>query len=345
MIENKTSLQSVLNDPRWLPHAIDAQSGQIRFAWIDRAGLSREPFLDDRIAPSVKRTADFAIRDVITTKISTQSQLSFIFHSAFCCSTLMARAFDLNDRVLSLREPNILMDISNQYRMAKTQQDLNLANQLLSVVLKLLSRPHGGERHVLIKPTNAANNLAEMIAPSGAPCLFLYGDLNGFLASVLKKGEACKAFMRKQYLIFSMEKAGVGQIPPRDAMALTDLQIASMVWRHQIEGFSRLLKSLKTDNVRSLDFRLFLSDRIETMNAVSRHFNFALPAADLESIAASDVFTSDSKSTGRRYDSTTRKREEDAQMADNAELLALISKWAHGVSLGGDVTLPLPKPL
>lgn len=135
----------------------------------------------------------------------------------------MARALDIPGQSLALKEPDILMGLAHAYRMAKIDPARRKVDQSRDLVLRLLARPHQGNEQILVKLTNTANNLAPMMAASDARIILLYGDLKGFLVSVLKKGEACKAFVRKQYSIFALDPEGVSGIPERQALGLTDL--------------------------------------------------------------------------------------------------------------------------
>jgi hypothetical protein len=256
----------------------------------------------------------------------------------------MARALDVPGRVHVLREPDIIMGLSNAYRMAADGSELKTADRLRDVVLNLLARPHLKNERVLIKPTNAANNLVPVMSAIGVPCILLYGNLRGFLASVLKKGEQCKTMIRQIYRVFAMDKTGVAVISQRDALALTDLQIAALAWRHQIEMFNSLLLSPGAECLRPLDFRVLLDRPAETLRAVNDYLHLGVDAETWDAIATGPVFRTDSKD-GHDYDAMQRLTEEEALMDQHKEVLDLIEQWALKLSLGGDVPARLPNPL
>lgn len=335
-------------DPAWLPHKMDIAKGAMRFARIDRQGLAREAFLDNRMSGSVAGWADARIDDIAheaDALPAPASQPVFIFHTAFCCSTLMARALDAQGKALALKEPDILMDLANAYRMAKGPDARRTVDNAQRLVMRLLARPHEGSERVLIKPTNTANNLAPVVTKLGARAVFLFGDLKGFLISVLKKGEACKAFVRKQYTIFALDDAGVGGIPERQALGLTDLQIAALVWRHQMELFTRILNAPGADHVRSLDFRVLLDRPVDALTAASEHLQLGVDAQTLKEVANGPVFQKNSKFGDQDYDAGARARDEAALMERYGEELAMIENWAMRLKLANDISPSLPKPL
>ena len=347
-MQNAANPKTLAADPAWLPHKMDIAKGAIRFARIDRQGISREAFLDNRMSSSVAAWADVRIADIAHEAGALPASIlqpAFIFHTAFCCSTLMARALDTKGEALALKEPDILMDLANAYRMAKGPDARRTVDSARRLVMRLLARPHENAERVVIKPTNTANNLAPIVAESGARAVFLFGDLKGFLVSVLKKGEACKAFVRKQYAIFALDEAGVGGIPERQALGLTDLQIAALVWRHQMELFTRILNTPGTAHVRSLDFRVLLDRPADALIAASEHLQLGIDAQTLKEAAKGPVFQKNSKFGDQDYDAGARARDEAALMERHGEELAMIEKWAMRLKLANDISSDLPKPL
>ena len=155
---NKMSVspEVLIANPAWFPHALDMERRSIEFAQIDRAGLSREAFLDARMAGSVKATAAATIDALAALTDGPSHQLAFIFHTAFCCSTLMARALDMPGSSLALKEPDILMGLANAYRMAKTNAERLQVDKTLDLIVRLLARPHQENEQILVKLTNTA---------------------------------------------------------------------------------------------------------------------------------------------------------------------------------------------
>ncbi|MEZ5893853.1 MAG: hypothetical protein R3C58_12020 [Parvularculaceae bacterium] len=330
-------VSELTRDPAWFPHGYDWRRGLVAFARITRERLSAEPFLDQRMERSVTGMTTAPFAELAATPSPSPA---FIFHTAFCCSTLMAKALDVDGAVLALKEPNILMDASNALRMANGADD---ARRAVASVVNLLARRHAPPEQILIKPTNIANNLAPVIAASGAPSILLYGDLRAFLVSVLKKGEACKAFIRKQYTIFAMDGEGVAAIPERQALGFTDLQIAALVWRHQMELFACIL-SAGGANVRSIYFRDLLKDPRAVLTAASAHLKLGLGADAIEKNVAT-VFSKNSKFEDQEYTPEERSRDERSLEEVHREELDLIEGWARQLKLQTDISDRLPRAL
>jgi hypothetical protein len=337
-------LPELLKDPAWFPAAIDTKAGTLGFARIDRDSLSKEAFLDQRMAGSVTAQETARLAEVIA-GFSGQQQTApaFIFHTAFCCSTLLARALDAPGTALALKEPDVLMGLANVLRVdEELRRSRDRAEALVQSIFGLLARRFAGDERILIKPTNAANNLLPDAVRCGAPVVLLYGDLRSFLVSVLKKGEACKSFVRQQYNIFALDADGLAAIPQRQAVAFTDLQAATAVWRHQMELFQRTLGASRRDQVVSLNFKTLLEKPVPVLQAVARHLDLPHSDAALESIVNGPIFTRNAKFAGQAYDAGRRDR--DAQTIEEryGETLDLIETWGGQLDLGTDLRMPLP---
>jgi hypothetical protein len=332
-------------DPKWFPHALDINRRTIQLAWIDRNAIAQEAFLDSRMSASIKGFAEVDVDAIAPHPLGDHKAPVFIFHTAFCCSTLMARALDIPGQTLALKEPNILMDLANAYRMAGDEAARRNIDPVRDLILQLLSRPHQPGEQALIKTTNTANNLAPIFRSMGAKAILLYSDLKGFLVSVLKKGEACKVFVRKQYKIFALDDEGVGAIPERQALGFTDLQIAALVWRHQMEMFSRLLSTFDNHNFSSLDFRILLERPEQTLIAANRNLGLRASETALRDAANGPVFQNNSKFSHQHYNAGARQRDEKILAERYHEELAMIEDWALKLTIVNDIPVQMPKPL
>lgn len=334
--------RTLATDPNWFPDVLDAPKGVIRFARIARDALSAEAFLDQRKNNSVTAWADCRIDD-IAPHVPKSPAPAFIYHSAFCGSTLLARALDAPGAVLSLKEPNILIDLVNARRVTPALQSGNRFEQIAGTILGLLSRPHVEGERVLIKPTNSASPLAALTNARGMPAIFLYGELRDFLISMLKKGEPQRAFIRQQFNIFALDPRGLSQIAPRQAMSFTDLQVAALVWRHQLEEFERMLQS--SPNAASLNFASLTASRDAVLRAVARHLSLPLNDQHIDGVMSGAVFQTHSKVAGEQYDAATRKGENEAIESRYENELKLIEDWIGPISLGVNMKPPLSRAL
>ncbi len=333
-----TTLDDLLNDPQWFPATLTDENNTLLFGRVTREGLSGEAFLDQRMAESVSEWQRVPVKDVLAAALNApEKPPSFIFHSAFCCSTLMARALDQSGTALSLKEPDALMGAGNSWRTPSSQSN---AAAITRAAVVLLARRFSTAESIVIKPTNAANNLLPHVVAMGAPTLLLYGDLRSFLISVIKKGEACKAFMRTLYNIFALDTGSLATIPVRQAMTFTDLQVAALVWRHQLQQFQATTASAPP-HVRTLNFKAFMDAPAPALFAVSQHLQLTHTRESLDAIAAGPVFQKNSKFDDQSYDPQQRSADAEALESQWGEELDRIEAWERDLELGPAVTLPL----
>jgi hypothetical protein len=337
-----TDLSSLIADPAWLPERLDHRRGVLRFARMSRAALAREAFLDERAAPSAEARVE-APFDAVIAATKAGAAPRFIFHTAFCCSTLLARALDAPGHALALKEPAVSLDLADAMRVDQRYRG-EYGARAARTIFALLARPHQGTEAVVVKPTNAASLLIGPAAAAGAPMILLYGSLRDFLISVLKKSEEARAFFRKQYLSFAMDGAGVAAIEPRQAMGFTDLQIAALVWRHQIEAFASACVSPAV-RAATLDYRRLLADPPKVLAAAARHLQLTTPPEILGAAARGEIFARNAKFSDQRFDATQRDAEDATVEARWKKELDLIENWASALSLGVDAKLPLARPL
>jgi hypothetical protein len=234
-----------------------------------------------------------------------------VFHTAFCGSTLLARALDVPERAMVLREPGVLVKLANLKRERHPwSQDAARWRQLVGAVFGLLGDAAGGGERAAIKPSNVCNNLIgdAMALPASGPSLLLYSDLRSFLVSVLKKGEQGRGFVRRLCLSFSLDLPQVRDVPARELLLMTDLQVAAAVWLMQMELFAQALRGARR-RVRTLNADRFLNEPKPVLVAASAFLELGLDAATIDAVVAGPVFRRNSKIEAQAYDVAQRREE------------------------------------
>jgi hypothetical protein len=322
---------ALVDDPAWLPHRVDLGRGALEFVRLTRDDHRNLTFLtDDYIGSDApRRTAP--LRDVAgAVGTIAPAPVHFVFHSAFCCSTLLARALDVERRAMGLKEPVALMNIADASLGAR---DRNRFRSTLAVVLSLLARPFGPGEAVVVKPTNIVNPLIEPILTlrPDSKALLLYSPLAGHLRSIAKKGLFGRIWARRVH-------QSLGRLPAFDPgyneaerWLQTDLQVAALLWLQQQAMFARILAAFP-GRVRSLDSESLLADPRRTLAMTDRLFGLAIPEAEIAALAAGPIFASHSKRLGESFD-TGRRADENAR-ADDAygEEIAKVVHWAEAVA-------------
>ena len=340
-----TSPHDLLSDPHWFPVKLDAGAQTLTFMRTSRQALSEAPFLDQRFIPQGADMATLPFADLAHIASASPPPLHWIFHTAFCCSTLMARAMDVPGHSLTLKEPGVLMDLANARRMAsQTGMTSDAFTKLTDAVFALLARRFSPDEAIIIKPTNPCNPLALDALARQHKAIFMVSDLKDFLISVLKKGEPCKAFMRTLFNIFALDPAPLGQIPQRQALTFTDLQIASLVQQHQMEFLTELGERFP-GQTRAFNGNLLPGDPVKYVQAASDFFGLSWPDGTAARQAGSDVFSRNSKFADQTYGADARAEDAAEIEALHREALSVTLQWASSLTLSRKASMPPAKLL
>src|SRR6476660_941178 len=213
----------VVRDPEWIPHTYDLAGANLTFVHVPRAARPELMFLSDEHFggrfPKVTLPAASIAAEVGS---ATRAPLHYIFHTSFCCSTLLAKALTVPGISEALKEPDALINLANRF----VRSDDAPNRQRLELVLSLLEREPAPGEAVIVKPTNFANRLMEpmLSARPAARAVFLYSDVETFLRSLLKRGMWGRRFGRQLYLNLANWVPVNFGIAPTELFEMTDLQ-------------------------------------------------------------------------------------------------------------------------
>ncbi len=314
----------------------------MHFVRLDREGHRTATFLtEEYIGSDLPRLV--LSRAEAAAAAKPPAPLHFIFHSAFCCSTLLARAADQDGIATGLKEPVILNDMIGWSRRGAEPRMLG---QVLNSVLKLLAQPFGPGEAVVVKPSNILNSLAPGILHlrPGSQALLLYAPLETYLRSVAKKGMWCRLWVRE--LLLGQMQDGI--LPfgfsTQDYLSQTDLQVAASGWLAQHALFAQLIERYGPARVRTLDSATLLGRRQDVLTSLSDHFRLGLSAAQLAAMLGGPAFSTHSK-FGTEFTSSDRAAEHRDAAAAHAEEIEKVAIWAERVAEAAGISLTLKAPL
>lgn len=334
-------LNSLMADAQWLAHRYDPGQDAFHFLQLPRARHGEMPFLTDEYVGQAVEPIVLRREDAIAAAPA-PAPLHFIFHSAYCCSTLLAAAFDRPGIAMGLKEPVLLNDIVGwRHRGAKGPE----AARALDHGLRLLARPFSAGEAVVIKPSNLINPLIPGIMAMWptARALFLHAPLDAYLASIARKGMWGRLWVRD--LFGKLLREGVVNlgVAPSDYLGLTDIQIAALGWLTQQSQFQALTKQLG-ERVLTLNSETLIAHPADSLAALARHFDIALSRADIADIVSGPIFGRDSK-TGADFAQGQRVRAAQDGKALHAEEVEKVGEWASLIARNNGIVMDLPRPL
>lgn len=329
-----------LSDPEWYAHRYVEGRDAFRFIRLPRADHRTVPFLTDAYLGERGPFVDVPASDVLALD---KGHLHFLFHSAFCGSTLLTSALDRPGVAMGLSEPVLFNDVTG-FRLRGAQGPA--VARATDLAMRLLARPYGPGEAVVVKPSNLANPLAElMLAVQGeARAVFLYAPLETFLISVVRKGLPCRLWVRELlegYLRMGYVDLGFEQ---GDYFRQSDLQVAAVGWLAQHAHFARLVEKLGPARIATLDADRMTQDPAAALAAVAGHYGLTLDSTAIAEIVAGPTFGQHSKS-GAAFTSEDRSAEYTAARAAHGEEIDMVLEWARRVADTAGVALNPPNPL
>jgi hypothetical protein len=322
---------TILSNAEWLAHRYDPTGDAFHFRHVPRRRHAEVPFLTDECLGEAKQVEPVA--RALAAPAAPAGTLHFIFHSAFCASTMLVRALDTPGSAMGLSEPVALNDLVGWRRRGAEPEAYG---RVLADTLGQLARPFRPGEPVVVKPSNILNPLAGAILSlrPEARAILLYAPLPVFLASVARKGLWCRLWARE--LLEGQLRDGIVHLgfEPGDFFRQSDLQVAAVGWLAQQALFARLTASFP-GRVVTLDSQRLTEAPAATAAAVARHFQLEVDDSTLDHHPA---IRRDSKS-GASFTTGQRARDQaDAQLAYRDEL-EKVEIWARSVAANAGVEL------
>jgi hypothetical protein len=294
-----------LRDPGWFPHDIDLNSGRAGYVRTDRATLSAEPFLDHRWlgAEAVSATASLAGLDAV---VAEPPQMSFIWHTSHCASTLLAACLDSPGRCLALKEPRVLVILA-ALKQSGRLRDPGAAR----AVFGLLGRRFDPAEQVLVKPSNGANGLiAEAAELTRGRALLMYSDCESFVLSMARRGRSGFAYVRDRFRNLAADGHPASRWPAADLFRLTDLEMTGLVWRMQMDVLEAASARLG-ERARSLDCSRLLADPASVLTSIDQFLGLGLGPERIGRVVAGPLLARDAKQPGVAFDAAARAEQDD----------------------------------
>ncbi len=327
----------VLQSAEWMAHRYDRMGDAIQFRQVPRARHAEIPFLTDEYlegAPMERRARQAAVA------AAQPGSLHFLFHSAFCASTMLVRALDLPGKAMGLSEPVLLNDIVG-VRRRREADNAGIA-QLTGEALRLLARPFSPGETIVVKPSNIFNPLAALalaLRPE-SKAILLYAPLEPFLLSVARKGLWCRLWARE--LMAGFFRDGVTDIgfDADDYFLQTDLQIAASGWLIQQRIFTDLAMRYP-DRIVTLDSETLTSDVEALLPVIAAVYGLDTGGIDWSRTSA----IGRNSKTGDPFSPGERQADQLNALAAHRDEIDKVTQWATTVAEQQQIGLNLPLPI
>lgn len=325
---------------QWLAHRFDPNHNAFQFVSVDRVRRQSVPFLTDEHIGSAAEPLVIA-RPNVSAIIDMHRPLHYIFHSAYCCSTLLVNALDQPGSASGLKEPVVLNDLVGWRHRGG---DPSTIGEVLTTTLGLLARPFESTEAVIVKPSNAVNGLAAamMTLRPNAHAILLYAPLKTFLTSIARKGMWGRLWVRE--LLSLQLKDGLvdlGFAPP-DYLRHTDLQAAAVGWLAQQKLFSQMAARWPS-RVRTLCSEDLTASPVTVVEACAEFYGLASnPESYRHNIE--QAFSRDAKD-GTAFIAGQREIAQRTGEALHADEIDKVTIWAEAVAATANVPLSLSNRL
>lgn len=297
-------------DPAFLAYKFNFDTENIEFLQVDRSDIRQAASLNRASLGGTRQTIAVPLSEFVELldsgrdRLRTES-LRFVFHTAFCASTFLSRALDIDSVSVSLREPQLLLDAANAKRLQWRSRTTKLDYRHLPLLALLLLQKHADDNETLIiKPMNCVNNIVSELQQisDSARSLMLYSDARNFVLSTLKKGEGGKQTIRSMFDLLRCDFPHLAGLQLAHALQMTDLRVAMTLWRLHIEQAEALLQQFAPDkSMASLYGESLVMQPDKALRAAFRFLEVGASAEQVDAATRSDARSIDAKNAGESF--------------------------------------------
>lgn len=321
-----TPTPDFLRDPQWFPLDYDARRDAFEVTRVDLDLLGNASFLDNRA------WAGTGARQCLPAPscVPPPQMPALLCHTAFCGSTLLARALHAPPASVVLKEPSVLLSLA-LHQLKSPAGSFSTHWHALEVALGMLGRPWAPGGRVLVKPTNQVNRLLPaLLAATDQPAVLMYSSLEEFLLSCCKKLPNAETPLRwmAQFLLPGTRLQARLTLP--DAYVPNFVESCVLTWYAQIERYAIALQADQGDRLRTLDMAQLLSDPRQSVQACALWLGLEDPALDLPARVQS-TFSRDAKNPARHFNNAMREHEKTLVRDRFMPMIEQALKWAQAV--------------
>jgi hypothetical protein len=318
-----------IEDPAWLPHDYDPRNDALVFAYLERDAQRRATYLDPRFLAQAPKSKPAHVSELPLDAIAaTARPMHFIFHTSFCCSTLMARALDIPGASMGLKEPAVLLSFADSWAGGRRSPGGSAA---FTATLNLLSRPLSPGETNIVKPVNIVNFIipAFMHWRSDAKAIVMHSSLDAFLRAVARRGLEGRNFARGVFHQLSTAIPLDHGLSNEDVVRLSDLQVAAQAWLMQAAFISSVTKLFGPSRIRLLSGDAFLDDAEGTLHKLSDFFGLSLDDKQVGEMVDGPVFKEHSKQPLIAFDAAAQKEQFQRAGEQHFEEINAVRAWAR----------------
>lgn len=320
-------------DAAWFPHRLHWPDGIFRLVRTSPEQLRTASFLDGRSVfwDGAEQAGAWQDGD----GDAQAAPPLYLFHQAFCGSTLLASLIDRNCRALALKEPQALVDVADGM-MARERLAPGLSAEQLQArgdaAVRLLFRRFDADEPVLIKPSNWVNSIAPMLMArdARARCVLLTIDRGAFLRAVFRGGRDRMAFTARAAAHFASGFANGADLL-RAAIGASSDPLAQMA---HLAALAHGLQDALFDAVRNAaDGRCRMLDFVQLQHDPGTALEQARLALRLMARGGADaiMLAGHAKQPDRAYDAAAEARLNAQIDAHHGRLLDAAQSWADTV--------------
>lgn len=328
-------LSRLATDPGIFAHTVDVLRQRTLMVRLQATDFAAESFLDDRVLNANRRPGWLPNSEVAVAAdmVAAPRSLHFIFHAGHVGSTLLSRLCDDLDRVLSIREPQMLRTLAELADSASQSHSLISAEDcraLITTHVRLWRRGYDATEAVVLKATSAAARLGSdlMRAADESRAVYLTLAAEPFLATLLAganswldlRGHGPERMRRLTSILGPQDRA---------LHALTPGELAALSWLVERLTQARLVRAVG-DRVLSLDFEAMLRELPQVLASVCVHFGLARDAATITRIATGPTVNRYAKAPEHSFSAQHRAAILAQSRRDHADEIARGLRWLEG---------------
>jgi hypothetical protein len=311
------SVEELLCSPEFYPLKMDFDRGAISFVPMSRATYQASSFLDGRTQPASSEHFDIPAAELLLAEAEVapaRNPVHYIFHAAFCCSTLLARYLELIPPCFVLKEPLFLTQIAVVRPRGAARHDDGALDpsewtHLFDLCARLLGRAFAPGDIIAIKVNDICNSLGELLLARNAStkAVFVTIRLKDFLLVLLKSPDR-RQWLRGRLLKAQKDAAIIPELVGFDPSKMNDAEGGAYLWTLN-ETLRARLCAAGQSRVLTLPGEEISDEPAKAVLAVAKHFGLPVTQSLAKDIHRGSTAAKHAKDPSRAYDARSRRKE------------------------------------